>query len=132
MPLFELESAQELAAKEQAEEQLHAAAMLADLRVGRRQPELAVTQAQLAQVIAAEEQAAKQLERARRSSPPEDIAEAQLESSHAYRAIQAAPGSGSSAGQVEVSRLPAREDQVRAPDRAVAAARAAQSQAAGS
>ena len=49
-PLFELEAEQEIAAKQQADEQLNAAlAQLADLKVGRRKPELAVTQAQLAQ-----------------------------------------------------------------------------------
>ena len=61
-PLFELEAEEEGAAKRQADEQLNAAqAQLADLKQGRRNPEVAVTQAQLAQAVAAEEQAALQL-----------------------------------------------------------------------
>src|SRR4030095_7178426 len=49
-PLFKLEAEQESAAKQQADEQLNASlAQLADLNIGRRKPEVAVTQAQLAQ-----------------------------------------------------------------------------------
>ena len=63
-PLFELESDEETAAKRQAEEQLKASqAQLADLKVGKRNPELDVAEAQLAQARAAEEQAAQQLKR---------------------------------------------------------------------
>ena len=53
-PLFQLEADLESAAKQQADEQLNAAlAQLADLNQGRRRPEIAVTQAQLAQAEAA-------------------------------------------------------------------------------
>jgi HlyD family secretion protein len=129
-PLFELESAQELAAKQQADEQLHAAeALLADLQVGRRPPELAVTQAQIAQAVAAEEQAIQQLARDEAQFDAGGIAEAQLESSRAQRAIQGARVR-ELRGQLDVSRLPAREDQLRAQTAQVAAARAAQGQAA--
>src|SRR5262245_15101658 len=63
-PLFQLEDDQETAAREQADEQLKAAqAQLADLKVGKRNPELDVAEAQLAQARAAEQQAAQQLKR---------------------------------------------------------------------
>ena len=63
-PLFSLEAEQERAAKQQAHEQLNASqAQLADLKTGRRKPEVAVTQAQLSQAQAALQQAALQLKR---------------------------------------------------------------------
>src|SRR5258706_3597893 len=63
-PLFELEAEQENAAKQQADEQLNATeAQLADLKVGRRNPEVGVAQAQLAQANAAEQQAQQQMKR---------------------------------------------------------------------
>src|SRR5262245_17877787 len=55
-PLFELEAEQESAAKRQADEQLKASqAQLSDLKLGKRNPELDVARAQLAQATAAEE-----------------------------------------------------------------------------
>ncbi len=129
-PLFRLEAEQELAAKQQADEQRNAAeAQLADLKVGRRRPEVAVTQAQLAQAQAAETQAALQLRRDEAQFDAGGIAKAQLEDSRANQAIKAAKVQ-ELAGQLEVTRLPAREDQIRAQGAQVAAARAAQSQAA--
>jgi HlyD family secretion protein len=129
-PLFELESDEETAAKRQAEEQLKAAqAQLADLRLGKRNPELDVAQAQLAQALAAEEQAAQQLKRDEAQFEAGGIARAQLEDSRANHAIKAARARELS-GQLEVSRLPAREDQIRAQNAQVAAARAASSQSA--
>jgi len=129
-PLFRLESEQELAAKQQADEQRNAAeALLADLKVGRRRPEVAVTQAQLAQAQAAEAQAALQLRRDEAQFDAGGIAKAQLEDTRANQAIKAAKVQ-ELVGQLEVTRLPAREDQIRAQGAQVAAARAAQSQAA--
>jgi HlyD family secretion protein len=129
-PLFELESEQELAAKQQADEQLHAAeAQLSDLRIGRRQPEVAVTEAQLEQARAAEENATLKLARDTAQFEAGGIARAQLEDSRADQAIKAAKVRELT-GQLEVTRLPARDDQIRAQDAQVAAARAAQSQAA--
>jgi HlyD family secretion protein len=129
-PLFELESDEEAAAKRQAEEQLRAAqAQLADLRLGKRNPELDVAQAQLAQALAAEEQAAQQLRRDEAQFEAGGIARAQLEDSRANHAIKAARVRELS-GQLQVSRLPAREDQIRAQNAQVAAARAASSQSA--
>jgi HlyD family secretion protein len=129
-PLFALEAEQEIAAKQQADEQLNAAlAQLADLKVGRRQPEVAVTQAQLAQGVAAEEQAAMQLKRDEAQFAAGGIAKAQLDDSRANQAIKAARVRELTE-QLDVTRLPAREDQIRAQNAQVAAARAAQSQAA--
>ena len=129
-PLFELESDQEKAAKQQADEQLNAAqAQLADLKLGKRTPELVVVQAQLAQAIAAEDQAARQLKRDEAQLEAGGIARAQLEDSRANHAIKAARVKELS-GQLEVSRLPARDDQIRAQNAQVAAARAASSQSA--
>ena len=125
-PLFELEADQETAARRQADEQLKSSqAQLADLKLGRRNPELDVVKAQLAQATAAEEQSALQLKRDEAQFEAGGIARAQLEESRANHAIKAAKVN-ELAGQLEVSRLPAREDQIRAQDAQVAAARAAQ------
>jgi HlyD family secretion protein len=126
--LFKLEAEQETAAKQQADEQLKSAeAQLADLRLGRRRPELGVATAQLAQAVAAEEQAAQQLKREEAQFAIGGIARAQVDDSRAAYAIKAAKVRELT-DQVEVSRLPAREDQIRAQDAQVAAARAAVSQ----
>jgi HlyD family secretion protein len=127
-PLFNLEAEQETAAKQQADEQLKAAqAQLADLRVGKRAVELDVARAQLAQASAAEEQAALQLKRDEAQFEIGGIARAQLDDSRANHAIKAARVR-ELAGQLEVSRLPARDEQIRAQDAQVAAARAVSSQ----
>jgi HlyD family secretion protein len=127
-PLFELESDEETAAKRQAEEQLKAAqAQLADLRQGKRNPEVDIAQAQLAQAVAAQEQAAQQLKRDEAQFQAGGIARSQLEDSRANHAIKSARARELS-GQLDVSRLPAREEQIRAQSAQVAAARAASSQ----
>ena len=127
-PLFSLDAEQEAAAKQQADEQLKAAqALLADLRLGKRTPELDVARAQLAQAIAAEAQAAQQLKRDEAQFEIGGIARAQLDDSRANHAIKQARVR-ELAGQLEVSRLPARVEQIRAQDAEVAAARAAASQ----
>jgi HlyD family secretion protein len=127
-PLFQLEDDQEAAARDQAEEQLKAAqAQLADLRTGKRNPELEVAEAQLAQARAAEAQAAQQLRRDEAQFEVGGIARAQLEDSRANHAIKAARVRELE-GQLEVSRLPARQEQIRAQNAQVAAARAATDQ----
>ena len=127
-PLFNLEAEQETAVKQQADEQLKAAqAHLADLRLGRRTPEVDVARAQLAQAMAAEEQAAQQLKRDAAQFEIGGIARAQLDDSRANHAIKQARVR-ELAGQLEVSRLPARVEQIRAQDAEVAAARAVASQ----
>ena len=127
-PLFQLEDDQESAARQQADEQLKAAqAHLADLKTGKRNPELEVAEAQLAQARAAETQAAQQLKRDEAQFEVGGIARAQLEDSRANHAIKAARVRELE-GQLEVSRLPARQEQIRAQNAQVAAARAATDQ----
>jgi HlyD family secretion protein len=127
-PLFQLESEEETAAKRQSDAQLKASqAQLADLRQGRRNPELDVAKAQLAQAIAAEQQAAVQLKRDEAQFEVGGIPRAQLDDSRANHAIKAARVRELQ-GQLEVSQLPARQDQIRAQDAQVAAARAASNQ----
>jgi len=128
--LFELEAEQEIAAKQQADEQLKAAeAQLADLQLGKRNPEVGVAQAQLAQASVAEQLATQQLLRDQAQFEAGGIPRAQLDDSRANYAIKAARVK-ELANQLEIARLPAREDQIRAQNAQVAAARAAQSQAA--
>jgi HlyD family secretion protein len=129
-PLFDLESDQETAARAQAEEQLKAAqSQLADLKTGKRRPELEVVREQLKQAVAAEEQAALQLKRDEAQFEAGGIARGQLDDSRANAAIKSARVRELS-GQLEVSNLPAREEQVNAQGAQVEAARAAVSQAA--
>ena len=127
-PLFQLEAEQESAGRRQAEEQVRAAeAQLADLKAGRRNPELDVVRAQLAQAVSAEEQAAQQLKRDQAQLEAGGIPRAQVDDSRANHAIKAARVRELS-NQLEVSRLPARDEQIRAQEAQVAAARAAASQ----
>ena len=129
-PLFQLEDDQETAAREEAQAQLKAAqAQLADLRQGKRNPELDVAEAQLAQARAAEAQAAQQLKRDEAQFEVGGIPRAQLDDSRANHAIKAARVRELK-GQIEVFRLPARQDQIRAQNAQVAAARAATDQTA--
>ena len=129
-PLFQLEDDQETAAREEAQAQLKAAQVqLADLRQGKRNPELDVAEAQLAQARAAEAQAAQQLKRDEAQFEVGGIPRAQLDDSRANHAIKAARVRELS-GQIEVFRLPARQDQIRAQNAQVAAARAATDQTA--
>ena len=122
--LFKLEAVDEAAAKQQADDQLKAAqAQLADLRLGRRAPELDVIKAQLAQAQAAEVQAAQQLRRDEAQFEVGGIARAQVDDSRANLAIKAGRAR-ELAEQLQVSRLPARGEQIRAQDAQVAAARA--------
>lgn len=128
--LFELEADQETAARQQAEEQLKAAeAQLADLKRGRRTPEVEVVQAQLAQAVAAEKLAAEQVQRDEGQYKAGGIARAQLDTSRADLAIKSARVQ-ELGGQLDVARLPGREDQIAAQTAQVEAARAALAQAA--
>jgi HlyD family secretion protein len=126
-PLFKLEADQEIAAKEQSDAQLQASeAQLADLRQGKRNVEVDVARAQLAQARSAEQQAATQLARDEAQFEIGGIARAQLDDSRANHAIKAARVKELE-GQLSVSRLPAREEQIRAQGAQVASARAASS-----
>jgi len=129
-PLYYLEAEQEAAAKQQADEQLKATqAQLADLKTGRRTQEVDIAQAQLAQARATEQQAARQLSRDQAQFEAGGIPRAQLDDSRANHTVKAARVRELE-GQLEVARLPAREEQIRAQDAQVAAANAASSQSA--
>lgn len=128
-PLFALEAADELAAQQQAQQQLQAAqAQLADLRLGKRPAELAVVSAQLAQAQANARQADLQYRRDARQFKLGGISQAQLEASHAVQLADDAKMRELSS-QLTVARLPARADQIKAQTAQVAAARAALAQA---
>jgi HlyD family secretion protein len=126
--LFDLESDSEAAAKRQADEQLKAAeSQLADLKTGKRKPEVDVVQAQLAQAVAAAEQALLQLKRDEAQFQAGGISRGQLEDSKSNQDMKASRVRELTE-QLEVAKLPAREDQVRAQGAQVEAARAAVSQ----
>lgn len=126
--LFKLDADEETAAKQQADEQLRAAeAQLADLKLGRRTPEISVVRAQLAQAEAAKEQATQQFKRDEEQFAAGGIARSQLDDSRANLAIKSAKAQELS-GQLQVSRLPARDEQIRAQEAQVAAARAMSTQ----
>jgi HlyD family secretion protein len=127
-PLFQLEADEEKAAKLQADEQLKASqAQLADLKQGKRNPELDVVKAQLAQAAAAEQQAAQQLKRDEAQFEIGGIPRSQLDDSRANYDMKAARVRELTE-QLKVSRLPAREEQIRAQAAGVAAATASLSQ----
>ena len=127
--LFTLEAQSETDAVHQAGEQLKAAqAQLADLRTGKRNPELEVAEAQLAQArgrspgrTAAEARRGAIRSRRHRARP--------LEDSRANHAIKAARVRELE-GQLEVVAAAGAREQIRAQNAQVAAARAAMAQAA--
>jgi HlyD family secretion protein len=128
-PLFTLEAVEETAAQQQARGQLAAAeAQLADLQTGKRPPEVAVTRAQLVQAQASAEKSARQRERDETQYRAGGISQEQLEASRAQAESDAARVRELQS-QVEVARLPAREQQLRAQADQVQAARAALAQA---
>ncbi len=127
-PLFNLEATEEEAASRQAEQQLKAAeAQLADLKLGKRPPERGIANQQLNQARAAVDQARLQLARDEAQFEAGGIARAQLDDSRANLLIKTARVRELE-GQVELARLPARQDQIRAQEAQVAAARAVLSQ----
>jgi HlyD family secretion protein len=127
--LFALDAQEEVAARRQADEQVKAAqSQLADLRLGRRAPEVDAVQAQLAQARAAEEQVAQQVRRDEAQFEAGGIARAQLDDSRAEHAIKSARVTELS-NQLSIARLPARENQIRAQSAQLEAARASLSQA---
>jgi HlyD family secretion protein len=127
--LFALESQDETDALHQAERQLEAGeAQLADLRTGKRPPEIAVAQAQLAQARADAERLNLQRARDEAQYRTGGVSKGQLDDSR---------GSAQSAdahvreleAQLEVARLPGREQQIQAQQAQVEADRAALAQA---
>ncbi len=128
-PLYELESSQEAAVVRQASEALTAAeATLADLGTGRRDAEVDVVRAQLAQARAAETQSAADLARDTAQLEAGGIARMQLEASRARHDIDVARVRELES-QLEVAELSARPEQIRGQSSQVEAARAAVDQA---
>lgn len=127
--LFTLESTDEAAALQQAQQQLAAArAQLADLQTGKRVPEVNVNRAQLAEAVANARKASLQLTRDEAQFRAGGIAKAQLDDSRANADATAAQVRELTS-QVDVARLPGRSQQVAAQTAQVAAAQAAVAQA---
>jgi HlyD family secretion protein len=128
-PLFTLEAVEEQAAQRQAREQLAAAeAQLADLQTGKRPPEVGVTRAQLVQAQVAAQKSALQRQRDETQYRAGGISQEQLEGTRAQAESDTARVRELES-QVEVARLPGREQQLRAQADQVQAARAALAQA---
>ena len=127
--LFELESSQEAAALRQATEALAAAeAALADLGTGRRDAEVDVVRAQLAQARASQTQSAAQLARDEAHLAAGGISRMQLDDTRAAHEINVARVRELES-QLEVSELSARPAQIRGQTSQVEMARAAVDQA---
>jgi HlyD family secretion protein len=123
-PLFTLEATEEKAAQQQAQEQLAAAeAQLADLTTGKRPPEVAVVRAQLTLAQAAARKSAQQRERDEAQYRAGGISREQLEATLAQAASDAARVQELQS-QLDVAKLPGREQQLQAQSRQVQAARA--------
>ena len=122
-PLFALESESEKAAREEAGARLEAARHQADnTDKGRREPEVAVNRAQLAQASAQAELARHDLARKRELVAKGFISRAQLDEAQATLA-QAQARVRELSSVVQVARLPARADERAAADAQVEAAR---------
>jgi HlyD family secretion protein len=127
--LFSLEADNETHALTQAQQQLAAArAQLADIRTGKRVPEVDVNRAQLAQAVANARKAALQLTRDEAQYRAGGIAKAQLDDSRA-NADSTAAQVRELTHQVAVARLPARSQQIVEQEAQVAAADAVVAQA---
>ncbi|WP_455279360.1 HlyD family secretion protein [Cupriavidus necator] len=127
--LFALESDDERAARQQAEDQLRAAeAQLQDMKTGKRPVEVDVSRAQLAQAQAQAQRSAAALRRDARQYEIGGIAQAQLDESRAQARSDAARVRELQR-DIDVARLPGRDAQQAAQAAQVAAARAALAQA---
>ncbi|BEU23420.1 HlyD family efflux transporter periplasmic adaptor subunit [Paraburkholderia sp. 22B1P] len=128
-PVFALESVDETAALQQAQQQLAAArAQLADIQTGKRPPEIDVTKAQLAQAVANARKATLQLTRDEAQYRAGGIPKGQLDDTRA--AADAANAQVRElTREVQVARLPGRSQQLLAQTAQVEAAQAAVAQA---
>jgi HlyD family secretion protein len=127
--LFTLEAVDEKAAQHQAEQQLSAAeAQLADLQTGKRAPEIAVIRAQLLQAQASAQKSLRQRARDEAQYHGGGISREQFEATLAQASFDAAHVSELQS-QLDVARLPGREQQLKAQSDQVQAARAVLTQA---
>jgi len=128
-PLYTLDATREAAARDQARAELAAArAQLEDIATGKRPPEVDVSLAQLAQAQAASRRSAAQLQRDIAQFRIGGIARSQLDDSREQEQSDAARVRELQA-QVEVNRLPGRDEARRAQASQVQAADAALAQA---
>jgi len=115
-PLFSLEDEAERAAREEADARLAAAKyQAADTEKGKREPEVAVNQAQLAQARAQADIAQHDLTRKRELLAKGFIAQAQVDEA-LHTLEQANAHVAELQSTVQVARLPARTDEQRAAD----------------
>jgi len=128
-PLYTLDATKETAARDQARADLAAArAQLEDIATGKRPPEVDVSLAQLAQAQAASRRSAAQLQRDNAQFRIGGISKSQLDDSREQAQSDAARVR-ELAAQVEVTRLPGRDEQRRAQAAQVEAANASLAQA---
>jgi HlyD family secretion protein len=128
-PLFALDDAAERAARDEAAAKLaQAQSQLADLRLGRRQPEIDAIVAQRAQAEAALRQSQADFERQLQLRRTRVSSQKQLDDARTQRDRDQNRLAEIDA-QLEVARMPAREDEIRAAEAAVTAAQAALAQA---
>ena len=128
-PLYTLDATREAAARDQARAELSAArAQLEDIATGKRPPEVDVSLAQLAQAQAASRRSAAQLARDNAQFRIGGIPRSQLDDSREQAQSDAARVRELQA-QVEVNRLPGRDEARRAQASQVEAADAALAQA---
>jgi HlyD family secretion protein len=127
--LFSLEATQERAEQHQAQQQLAAArATLADLETGKRPPEIGVIRAQLTQAEAAAQKSAQQRERDEAQYRSGGISREQLQSTLALASSDAAHVRELQS-QLDVARLPGRQQQLKSQSGQVEAAQAVLAQA---
>jgi HlyD family secretion protein len=122
-PLFGLESESERAAREEASARVEVAQFQADnTDKGKREPEVAINQAQLTQARAAAALAQADVVRKRELVARDFISRAQLDEAQAAL-VQAQARVAELSSTVQVARLPARADERAAADAQVQAAR---------
>ena len=127
--LFTLEAQNEADAVRQSDHQLKAAqAQLADLLTGKRPPEIAVTAAQLAQARADAERLGLQRQRDEEQYRAGGVPKGQRDDSR-EQALSAEAHVRELEAQLQVARLPGREQQIRAQQAQVDADRSALAQA---
>jgi HlyD family secretion protein len=128
-PVFSLEATEEEAEQHQAQHQLGVAqAQLADIETGRRPPEIEVIRAQLAQAQAAAGKSAQQRQRDETQYRAGGISREQLEATLAQATGDAAHVNELQS-QLDVARLPGRQQQLKAQSAQVLSAQAALAQA---
>jgi HlyD family secretion protein len=128
-PLFALESENEIAARRQAEQQLQAAqARLANLRTGKRPPEVETVAEQLRQAQSARELSAANLRRQEALFKSGFISKAALDDVRTQLQRDNA-AVGQLQASVATAKLPGRPDEIRAAEADAAAARDALAQA---